>query len=327
MTAAAQLAAGDLPLYREVRLISGRQLSGSVRLAPERAWEKGRNRVRRPRRRKPPEIYEASLGADGAVSKGAMITQVQAEAMRQAGQDVVVCGSDLGANRRLAGQIERNANRNAKRCPPHANAGAHALPHTISLIPGRRTGTPFMKRRTERPSEMTMRYFTPDLYLSFNSADEEEADQASEAWEAALASYRKHLDGIRDHMPSQVRKLSEVNLHDAKLLACDQPLGPHPFWSAMAIVSIKYDEQLASLIYVLWEEIREYPSPEKWPFSKSNTHWLYDEVDVASERPHAFLHRVLLSDGRVLEIPFLSVVIHRLSLSPSAEGVTARQSA
>jgi len=77
----------------------------------------------------PPEIYAASLGANGAVVKGLALTQAQAEAERQIGNDVVVCGVDLAANRRLAGEIERNANGNAKRCPPHVNAGPHALPH------------------------------------------------------------------------------------------------------------------------------------------------------------------------------------------------------
>jgi len=76
-----------------------------------------------------PRAYEASRGADGAVIKGNPLTQAQAELRRNAGQDVVVCGTDLAANRRLAGLIERNANRSAKRCPPHANAGAYALPH------------------------------------------------------------------------------------------------------------------------------------------------------------------------------------------------------
>ena len=77
----------------------------------------------------PPQIYEASLRAKGAVVKGQSLSQVQAEARRQTGRDVVVCGADLAANRRLAGQIERNANGNAKRCPPHLSAGGHSLPH------------------------------------------------------------------------------------------------------------------------------------------------------------------------------------------------------
>ena len=40
-----------------------------------------------------------------------------------------MCGDDLAANRRLAGEIERNATGGVKRCPPHDSAGEHALPH------------------------------------------------------------------------------------------------------------------------------------------------------------------------------------------------------
>jgi hypothetical protein len=76
-----------------------------------------------------PQIYEASLGANGSVVRGQAITQAQAQAKRQVGQDVVVCGPNLTANRSLAGLIERNANSSAKRCPPHLNAGPLALPH------------------------------------------------------------------------------------------------------------------------------------------------------------------------------------------------------
>src|SRR5260370_13315512 len=77
----------------------------------------------------PPQVYEATLGAAGAVVRGQQITPAQAEARRRNGQEVVVCGPNLAANRALAGTIEHNANGNWKRCPPHASAGPHALPH------------------------------------------------------------------------------------------------------------------------------------------------------------------------------------------------------
>src|SRR5437588_10623152 len=76
-----------------------------------------------------PQIFEASLGANGSVVRGQLLTQAQAEASRQAGQDVVVCGPNLSSNRAFAQAIERNANGTAVRCPPHANAGPQALPH------------------------------------------------------------------------------------------------------------------------------------------------------------------------------------------------------
>lgn len=55
----------------------------------------------------PTGIFEATLGINGSVIRGQPLTQAQAEARRQAGQDVLVCGLDLSTNRRLAGN-DRN---------------------------------------------------------------------------------------------------------------------------------------------------------------------------------------------------------------------------
>jgi hypothetical protein len=70
------------------------------------------------------------LGAAGAVVRvQPPILQPQAEALRRQGREVVVCGPNLAANRALAQAIEHDANGSYKRCPPHPNAGPHALPH------------------------------------------------------------------------------------------------------------------------------------------------------------------------------------------------------
>jgi hypothetical protein len=74
-----------------------------------------------------PTIHEATLAAAGGVQRGRAITQVQAEARRRNGDDVVVCGPDLVANRALAKLIEQNGNGKWKLCPPHV--GPLALPH------------------------------------------------------------------------------------------------------------------------------------------------------------------------------------------------------
>jgi hypothetical protein len=167
-----------------------------------------------------------------------------------------------------------------------------------------------------------MRFFTPELYVQFNSPDDAEADRADEAWEAATRAYRQHLDRIRDRLPSQVRKLAELCLHDAALLACSphqdiafpsQSAGP-PFWSVLAVLSLKQEQTVTNLIYMLWDWVREYAPQGDWPFSEERKHWLYDEIDVATDARGAFLHRVLFSDGSVMEIPFLAAVIHRFVL-------------
>ena|SRR5947207_11529238 len=62
--------------------------------------------------------HSASLEPDGGVID-----------VRRQGGDVVVSGGDMASNRELARMIEEQASGRWKRCPPHANAGRHALPH------------------------------------------------------------------------------------------------------------------------------------------------------------------------------------------------------
>ncbi|APW61177.1 hypothetical protein [Paludisphaera borealis] len=62
-----------------------------------------------------------------------------------------------------------------------------------------------------------------------------------------------------------------------------------------------------------------------WPLSKQRAHWLYDEVDVDSESQGALLHRVLFSDGIILEIPFKSVWIHTVPMRASDDAVWSKQ--
>jgi len=81
----------------------------------------------------PPQstIHEAELepGASGRVLRGAEITFDAAVLRRHAGLNVVVCGEDQNANRRLASRIE-SAVGPCQRADPHIrHAGAHALPH------------------------------------------------------------------------------------------------------------------------------------------------------------------------------------------------------
>jgi hypothetical protein len=79
----------------------------------------------------PPRIHEAARepGASGAVLKGAEIDEAAAVARRQAGEDVVVCGNSLKANRRQALAIESAVGPCARQAPHDTLAGPLALPH------------------------------------------------------------------------------------------------------------------------------------------------------------------------------------------------------
>ena len=178
-----------------------------------------------------------------------------------------------------------------------------------------------------------MKFFTPQLYQQFNSLNDEEADRANEQWEEALRAYQRHLSEIRDRLPSQIIKLSELDLHDAEILAQSEEIRVRvhlsrfpitfPHSGAFLVRGRRGDREkkgeAISLIYGLWDRVREQPSPEGWKFSKLRPHWLYEELDwIQDRRGGLFFHRILLSDGRVLEIPFISVVIHHFVL-PTVE--------
>jgi hypothetical protein len=80
----------------------------------------------------PPTIHEATRagGPSGAVVRGVAIDEATAVARRRAGEDVVVCGDDVDANRRLAWRIEAGAGPPSRPQSPHKlRAGPHALPH------------------------------------------------------------------------------------------------------------------------------------------------------------------------------------------------------
>lgn len=186
-----------------------------------------------------------------------------------------------------------------------------------------------------------MQFFTPELYQQFNSLDAAEAERANEAWEEALRSYKQQLDAARERMPSQIVALSELCLHDAEVIKREEivqasgPIGsfelpfpyPLPVWSAVAVITLRLDGEILTLIYSLWDHIRLHEAPPSWRFSKLREHWLYDEVHVREQRGiPLYLHSILLSSGIVLDIPFSSVVIHRFPI-PQSPAVAGKKTA
>lgn len=191
-----------------------------------------------------------------------------------------------------------------------------------------------MKHHTEKPAADGMKYFTRDLYLRFNSADDAIADQANEDSEQALAEYGQYLDRVRERLPHEVEKLANLCLHDGYLLALEErfePLGwadgrdggsggfgggppGLPPWSAMAVISVRQGLEVTVLIYFLWDRIQRHAPPSEWPFSEEK-HWLYEELDAGPVLRGPFMHRILWSDGEVTEIPFAAVSIQKFNLS------------
>jgi hypothetical protein len=170
-----------------------------------------------------------------------------------------------------------------------------------------------------------MQYFTPELYLQFNSADDAEVDRAETAWDAAIQNYQRYLKTHRAKMPANVRALAGTYFHDAWLLDWQiHEFGPK---RRMATLSLQQKDTITELIYFLWDSPRRGKRRKNWPFSPENVCWLYDEIEVVDDCPSLYpsfgcLQRVLLSDGSELEIPFSDVVLHRIpAKNPKAAAV------
>jgi hypothetical protein len=181
-----------------------------------------------------------------------------------------------------------------------------------------------MKQQIEKPSEPFMRFFTPDLYMRFNSPNDQIADEANDAWEEAIAKYQEHLDRLRKEMPPPVQRLADLCLHDAEIVEIEEEdVDTLPSANAaeavsaapglrLGILSARQENKAVSICYVLKASIRKHAAPRNWPFSKERMHVLYDEID--GDHPSGFVHRMLLSDGSVLAIAFGAVFAHWFDL-------------
>lgn len=179
------------------------------------------------------------------------------------------------------------------------------------------------KRTTETPSKVGMRFFTPDLYLRSNSPDDRVADEANAEWDGAIEAYRKDLAGLREQLPPAVQKLADACFHDAELFDAGDEVEampawpPGPYWTAYSMMFLRRRDEGIMLVYRLWDAVRQYAASEDWPFSKEQVYWLFDEIAGESGAPRTYWHRVLLSDGRVLEIPFVNVLMRTFSVRRS----------
>ncbi len=180
-----------------------------------------------------------------------------------------------------------------------------------------------------------MKYFTPELYLQFNSADDGEADRADGAWEEALGSYERHLESFRNDLPVRVKQLADERcFHDAEVLSLQEgesePIflrSPVPILLPIVIVTLKQEDQVVVVVYLLWGRVRHVQPAEEWKLSPQRRHWLYDEVDLDPRGPGLYWQRVLLSDGAMIEIPFVDVFFQTLPIDSVAAAPARRKRA
>lgn len=185
-----------------------------------------------------------------------------------------------------------------------------------------------MKQHIAKRSDDELKFFTRDLYMRFNSIDEQEANEADEAWETAIREYQAHLASLAKRMPADVERLASLCLHDAELIHQDDLFLTRLSDSGSAGVQVREKDdlwQVYLISYSLFEDVREAAPPANWPYPNPPIQWMYDEVDVSEGRRKRFIHRIMLSDGRVVVVPFTHVDVQVLSIRPaSPEGLVAQ---
>lgn len=178
-----------------------------------------------------------------------------------------------------------------------------------------------------------MKFFTPELYLRGNSLNNAETDQAEADWERAIQSYEVHRESVLAGANDSVKELaSNVCLHDASLLciktdsANDASVG-NPSPVRVASIALKSGANFTVLNYILWDQVTESARGTEWPFSPKSVCWLYDEIDRENllGTPSGYWHRILLSDGRVLAVPFQDVTVFTFSERDSEPAIVVRE--
>jgi hypothetical protein len=150
-----------------------------------------------------------------------------------------------------------------------------------------------------------MKYFTPELYLRFNSRDRTVAAKANEDWETAVEEYHKRLAKLGPRLVPNVRKLANsLCLHDAGYLGLRHPK-IRQLDHSIAVLASQKEATVFLLVYTLAEEPQVHEAKPHWRFSKKQVHWLYDEFDIDSHGNQQ--HEILLSNGKIIKLRFRDV--------------------
>ena len=162
-----------------------------------------------------------------------------------------------------------------------------------------------------------MRYFTSDLVLRLNSSDGKTVDLAMEQWEKAIAAYKKKLHKVQRQLPAHSRPIADMSFHDWNVLGVwSNSDADHPSGSfSPAYLVLSHNDEFVILGYLLAGSLQRVDAPKEWSLSKQPVHWLYDELDSAEKAQGSFIHRILLSDGTSLLIPFSDCQVMPLKLS------------
>jgi len=163
-----------------------------------------------------------------------------------------------------------------------------------------------------------MKFYTPELYRRFNDLDSRVAAKANDDWESADEAYAESLKRISPSFTKCVERLAKSCYHDFVVVSREQQLlhlgadpkqrskSRWPFPIPTYTLVLRGGDRIEILTYYLRDEVSETQIDPTYPFHPEMHEWMYDEVDTQAD---GFVHRILMSDGIELEIPFVDVMI------------------
>ena len=171
-----------------------------------------------------------------------------------------------------------------------------------------------MNPQMGRSTDLSFDYFIPELYLRISSSDKMIADQASAEWEDANQHYYQYLETILPKMTAEARNLAEFScLHDTTLIDFRE-ITAHE--TTVELVVRNEEQLLTRLTYICWAPVRQSLPRTDLPTDCNGINWVLDEFQMVVELPSRFVHRILFSDGRRVEIPFSDVGMHTFRSGP-----------
>jgi hypothetical protein len=166
-----------------------------------------------------------------------------------------------------------------------------------------------------------VKYFTSDRLARLQDRSHETSFLAAlEDWEQAMAAYRNRLMEVRAGAPPEVQQLIDIApLHDARVLDM--------WWGGRSqfTITLRPESDPSRLVVLTYSLLTPPTVQEVLPAAirSEPIAWLYDEVDAADKTHEgpAFVHRILLSDGREVTLNFRNVLVERpVSFVPLAHG-------
>jgi hypothetical protein len=151
-----------------------------------------------------------------------------------------------------------------------------------------------------------MKFFTRELYRRCRSSDEDVVDAASAEWEQANERYEQHLREVEARMPPEVREMTSLLLHDARVQAIAQR-------GSRLLMVLQKDVPPRDLVFLDYELDGE---PALEPFLDSPRDWArptdfqFDEVGVDEQggRP-VFTQSIVFGNGWLLRLRFRGVKV------------------